>query len=160
MSWLYCVMPRLSAIAASTVGRKAAVSFSEAEVSPPVRILRASSKDICVRASLKMPRAAGAAFWLARFTLSSNSSIFTHAREAQPLLHAAEFLRNQNPDNFIFKESVCGGRLWPHREHQSNRLKSPASALGFHGWHSLKSDDSAAFDLCRWCPEIRRHPTH
>ena len=85
-SCLYWVTTPVSAIVDSTVGLNAAASSSEvfplkysvAEVFPPVRILRASSKVICIRASLKMPRAAGAAFSAARFMLSSNSSIFVH----------------------------------------------------------------------------------
>src|SRR5580700_2913599 len=51
------------------------------------------------------------------------------------------------------------GRLWPNREHESNWLKDLICAAGFHRWHTLRFE-GAAFDFCRWCPEIRRPAPH
>jgi len=51
------------------------------------------------------------------------------------------------------------GRLWPHREHESNWLKGLLCAVGFHRWHTLMiGTPASAIDFCRWCPEIRHRP--
>ena len=52
-------------------------------------------------------------------------------------------------------------RLWPNREHESNWLKALFCLLGLHPWHTLTlkvASEPAAFDFCRWCPEVRPHP--
>jgi hypothetical protein len=51
------------------------------------------------------------------------------------------------------------GRLWPHRQHESNWLKALLCAAGFHRWHTLTltfSPMALPFDFCRWCSEVRR----
>jgi hypothetical protein len=82
-SW-YCRVTPTWLIDFETAGRNAVVSCgvvldlknSVAAVSPPFRILRASSKLILPIASRKICLACGAALSAARFMLSTNSSTF------------------------------------------------------------------------------------
>jgi hypothetical protein len=49
-------------------------------------------------------------------------------------------------------------KLWPHREHEANVLKSLCCALGFHQWRRLQLGELARgkdVSFCFWCSRVR-----
>jgi hypothetical protein len=49
-------------------------------------------------------------------------------------------------------------KLWPHREHESNWLKSLFCTLGLHRWRRLNLDElvpGREVHHCFWCSKIR-----
>ena len=49
-------------------------------------------------------------------------------------------------------------KLWPHREHESNALKSFFCLSGWHQWRQLNLEELAMgreVKFCFWCSKIR-----
>src|SRR5258708_23311205 len=78
------------------------LKYSVSAVSLPVRILRASSKDIFFNASRKICFAWGAACSAARFMPTSSSSTLA----PMPAANAFQFRRQQNLDRCVLQEAI------------------------------------------------------
>ena len=48
-------------------------------------------------------------------------------------------------------------KLSPHREHESNWLKSLLCRIGLHRWYRVDLDRCVPLELslCRWCPKVK-----
>jgi len=48
-------------------------------------------------------------------------------------------------------------KLSPHREHESNWLKSLLCSIGLHRWYRVELDSCVPLELslCRWCPKVK-----
>lgn len=56
------------------------------------------------------------------------------------------------------EQAASMAKLWPHREHESNCLKSLCCSLGLHRWRQLNLDElvpGREVRYCFWCSKVR-----
>jgi len=64
--------------------------------------------------------------------------------------------RAENTEDAALAKELA--RLWPHREHESNSIKSLFCSCGLHRWRALSLGDLALgkeVRYCFWCSRVR-----